>query len=235
MSNNITNRQPGFAPAGTSSGDRWREWVDRHSGTFFIAPAVTLILVLAIFPTFYSMAFALSRVRFTGDGLRFRYVGFRNFAKQLFGSDQVHFLGRTDPVSILGTIIFVAVVVAVLWWLYRSLKTATWVGMLGRSISAAAAIFLTWILSASLLSGNSIGTLYTTLFYVLVGCGVQFIIGTGLAFLCSQPILGKNFFRVIFFIPLMVTPLGVGYAMRMVADVTKGPFEPLLGAFGLQN
>ncbi len=235
MSDNTYNRQPGFAPVDTSAGERWREWVDRHSGTFFIAPAVTLILVLAIFPTFYSMAFALSRVRFTGDGLRFRYVGFRNFAKQLFGSDQVHFLGRTEPVNILGTIIFVAVAVAVLWWLYRSLKTATWVGMLGRTISAAAAIFLTWILAASLLSGNSIGTLYTTLFYVLVGCCLQFVIGTGLAFLCSQPIRGKNFFRVIFFIPLMVTPLGVGYAMKMVADITKGPFEPLLGILGVQN
>ena len=58
---------------------------------------------------------------------------------------------------------------------------------------------------------------------------LQFVIGTGLAFLCSQPISGKNFFRVIFFIPLMITPLGVGYAMKMVADITKGPFQPLFG------
>ena len=43
---------------------------------------------------------------------------------------------------------------------------------------------------------------------------MQFVIGTALAFLCSQPISGKNFFRVIFFIPLMITPLGVGYAFR---------------------
>ncbi len=231
MLHSINNNQPGLAPAG----DRWREWLDRHSGTFFIAPAVTLILIFAILPTVYSMVFALSRVRFTGDGLKFRFVGFRNFAKQLFGSDQVHFLGRTEPTSIFGTIVFVAVTLAILWWLYRSLKTSTWVAMLGRTISAAAGIFLTWLLAASLLSGNSIGTLYTTLFYVLVGCGVQFIIGTGLAFLCSQPIRGKNFFRVIFFIPLMVTPLGVGYAMKMVADITKGPFEPILGIFGLST
>ncbi|MEM9676870.1 MAG: sugar ABC transporter permease [Pseudomonadota bacterium] len=224
--------QPELIPAGPAVNDRFREWLDRHSGTFFIAPAVTLILIFAILPTVYSMVFAVSRVRFTGEGLTFRYVGFRNFAKQLFGSDQVHFLGRTEPASIFGTIFFVLVTLVIVWWLYKSLKTATWVGMIGRSISAAAAIFLAWLLGASLLSGNSIGTLYTTLFYVLVGCGLQFIIGTGLAFLCSQPIQGKNFFRVIFFIPLMVTPLGVGYAMKMVADVTKGPFEPLFGIFG---
>jgi multiple sugar transport system permease protein len=81
-----------------------------------------------------------------------------------------------------------------------------------------------------LLSGNPIGTLQTTLFYVIVGCAIQFVIGTGLAFLCSQPISGKNFFRVIFFIPLMITPLGVGYAMKMVADITKGPFQPFFGS-----
>ena len=228
-------RQPGFPPAGTTRRERFAEWVDRHSGTFFIAPCVTLILIFAIFPTIYSIFFAVSRVRFTPDGLKFRYVGFRNFSKQFFGSSEVHFLGRTDPVSLFGYAVFAIVTVAVLVWLWRSRKITTWVGMLGRTISAAMAIFLSWILCASLLSGNSIGTLYTTLFYVFVGCALQFAIGTGLAFLCSQPISGKNFFRVIFFIPLMITPLGVGYAMRMVADVTKGPIEPILGFMGLQD
>ena len=75
----------------------------------------------------------------------------------------------------------------------------------------------------------------TTLFYVIVGCTMQFVIGTGLAFLCSQPISGKNFFRVLFFIPLMITPLGVGYAFKMVLDITKGPLQPLWDGIGLQN
>ncbi|KMW59356.1 Glycerol-3-phosphate ABC transporter, permease protein UgpA [Candidatus Rhodobacter oscarellae] len=206
--------------------------MDKHSGTFFIAPAVTLILIFAIFPTIYSIFFALSRVRWSGDGLKFRYVGFRNFSKQFFGSAEQHFLGRLD-ISVFGWVLFGIIAAAVLWWLIRSVRITTWVGMIGRSISAAMAIFLAYILCASLISGNNIGTLYTTLFYVLVGCAIQFVIGTGLAFLCSQPISGKNFFRVIFFIPLMITPLGVGYAMRMVADVTKGPFEPVLGFLGL--
>jgi multiple sugar transport system permease protein len=232
---NITSRQPGISPAGHSAGETWGEWFDRHARTFFIAPAVTLILIFAIFPTFYSIVFAMSRVRFTGDGLQFRFVWFQNFAKQFFGNNQVSFLGKLEGIGIIGMLFFAVVTAAVLWWLYRSLKITTWVGMVGRTISAAMAIFLAWIIGASLLSGNPIGTLLTTLFYVFVGCALQFVIGTGLAFLCSQPIAGKNFFRVIFFIPLMVTPLGVGYAMKMVADITKGPFEPLLRGFGIED
>ncbi len=227
--------QPGSSPAGSSYVESWGEWFDRHSGTFFLAPAVTLILIFAIFPTFYSIVFALSRVKFTSNGLQFQFVWLRNFSKQFFGNDQVHFLGKTESIGAIGLLFFAAVTAAVLWWLYRSVQITSWVGMLGRFISAAMAIFLAWIIGASLLSGNPIGTLLTTLFYVFVGCALQFVIGTGLAFLCSQPISGKNFFRVIFFIPLMVTPLGVGYAMKMVADITKGPFEPLLRGFGIED
>ena len=235
MSHTDVIGQPGTSPAGNSQGESWGEWFDRHSRTFFIAPAVTLILIFAIFPTFYSIVFALSRVRFTGNGLQFRFVWFQNFSKQFFGNDQAHFLGKIGTMGVFGTVFFVAVTGAVLWWLYRSMKTTSWIGMLGRIISAAMAVFIAWVMAVSLLSGNSIGTLLTTLFYVFVGCALQFVIGTGLAFLCSQPISGKNFFRVIFFIPLMVTPLGVGYAMKMVADITKGPFEPLLRGFGIEN
>ena len=227
--------QPGLAPAGLSQRETWAEWFDRHSRTFFIAPAVILILIFAIFPTFYSIVFALSRVRFTGNGLQFRFVGLQNFGKQFFGNDQVHFLGKIDEMSTFGLAFFVAVTAAVLWWLFRSVKKTTWVGMIGRLISAAMAIFIAWIAGATLLSGNTIGTLMTTLFYVFVGCALQFVIGTALAFLCSQPISGKNFFRVVFFIPLMITPLGVGYAMKMVADITKGPFEPIFRVFGIEN
>ena len=102
--------------AGVTRRNRLGEWVDRHSGTFFIAPCATLILIFAIFPTVYSIFFAVSRVRFTGDGLKFRYVGLRNFKKLFFGSSEVQFLGRTDPVSIFGitgfkSVIFVIVLI----------------------------------------------------------------------------------------------------------------------------
>jgi multiple sugar transport system permease protein len=229
------NVQPGFYPAGLHTSGSWIEWFDRHSRTFFIAPAVTLILIFAIFPTFYSIVFALSRVRFSPTGLRFRFVWFQNFLAQFTGNEQAHFLGRLQNMSVLGWLVTIVVGAAVVWWLYRSFRTATWIGMIGRIISAALAIFVVWILSGTLLSGNPWGTLLTTLFYVVVGCSLQFVIGTALAFLCSQPIAGKNFFRVLFFIPLMITPLGVGYAFKMVLDITKGPFQPFWEFIGLRD
>jgi multiple sugar transport system permease protein len=216
--------------------ESWGEWFDRHSRTFFIAPAVTLILIFAIFPTFYSIVFAVSRVKFSGDGLKFRFVGLQNFMKQFVGNEQIHLLGRLEGMNIIGWIFSLAVTGATLWWLYRSWRNgASWIGMIGRLISATMAIGLAFLLGATLLYGNQWGTLMTTLFYVFVGCGIQFVIGTGLAFLCSQPIAGKNFFRVIFFIPLMITPLGVGYAFKMILDITKGPFQPFWDLIGLHD
>jgi multiple sugar transport system permease protein len=228
--------QPGISPAGFMTGESWKEWFDRHSQTFFIAPAVILILIFAIFPTFYSIVFALSRVKFSPTGLRFRFVWFQNFIAQFIGNEQAHFLGRLENMSVLGWLVTLALAVAVAAWLYRSFRAgATWVGMIGRIISAAMLIFVIWILSGTLLSGNPWGTLLTTLFYVVVGCSLQFAIGTALAFLCSQPIAGKNFFRVLFFLPLMITPLGVGYAFKMVLDITKGPFQPFWEFIGLRD
>ena len=75
----------------------------------------------------------------------------------------------------------------------------------------------------------------TTYFYVLVGCALQFGLGLGLAYLCSRAIRGRGVFRVLFFLPLMITPIGIGYTFRMLWDTSKGPFSPLWQAAGLGN
>jgi multiple sugar transport system permease protein len=230
-----TLQQPGDSPAVVSYKETWGEWMDRHSRTFFIAPAVILILIFAIFPTFYSVVFALSRVKFTANGLTFRFNNFQNFLKQFVGNEQITLLGRLEGLSLLGWIFFLVVAGATIWWLYKAIGKTTWVGMIGRLITASAAVWITYLFSSTLLSGNAWGYMLTTLFYVFVGCTIQFVIGTGLAFLCSQPIRGKSFFRVLFFIPLMITPLGVGYAFKMILDITKGPFQPFWEWIGLRD
>ncbi|MEZ4629399.1 MAG: ABC transporter permease subunit [Deinococcales bacterium] len=79
------------------------------------------------------------------------------------------------------------------------------------------------------------GTLVVTLAYVLVGIALQYVIGLSLALLTTQKLTGRRFFRVIFLLPMMITPVGVAYTFRMLADTSKGPFKPLWEAVGLGN
>ena len=226
--------RPGNSPAVIVEKESWGEWLDKRSGTIFIAPAVILILIFAIFPTIASLVIAVSRVKLTTGGFAFRFVWFKNFSKQFFGNDQVHLLGRFTEMSVVGMVISLMVSLWAVWWLVKSAKNGSSVmGLVGRLITALLSVGVIFMLAGTAFSGNPWGTLGTTLFYVFVGCGVQFVIGLGLALLCSQQIRGRSFFRVVFFIPLMITPLGVGYAFRMIADVTKGPFAPVWAWFGL--
>ncbi|OED41685.1 ABC transporter permease [Chromatiales bacterium (ex Bugula neritina AB1)] len=215
---------------------KFSEWLDRQASTLFITPAVVLILVFSIFPLVASLIIAFSRFRLGAGSYRVRWVGLKNFEKQFFGSEQFHFLGTFNGMSVLGWVVSVSVAFALLWWLYRYCRTKFWwLGFIGRIISALMFFALALLFSATLLSGSQFGTLGVTLFYVFAGCTLQFAIGLGIALLCAQPIRGRTFFRVLFFIPLMITPIGIGYAFRMLADTTKGPFSPLWQWAGLGN
>lgn len=215
---------------------RLSEWLDAQSRQLFITPAVVMILVFSIFPLIASLVIAFSRIRLQPGGYQTRFVGLDNFEKQFFGSEQFHFLGTFTTISVFGWMLIVAAAAAILWWLLGYVRSSfTVIGFIGRLITAAVGFGLVSLFAATLFSGNPFGTLGVTLFYVFVGCAIQFVIGLGLAFLCAQPIKGRTFFRVAFFVPLMVTPIGVGYAFRMMADTTKGPLEPLWQWFGLGN
>jgi multiple sugar transport system permease protein len=213
---------------------RLAEWLDHHARSLFILPAVLMILVFSIFPLIASAILALSRVRLRAGGYTITFVGLDNFEKQLFGSEQFHFLGTFATISPLGWGVTIVVGGLLAWWLVRYLSGPIWIpGLIGRMVTAAVLFGLTLLFAATLFSGTQFGTLGVTLFYVFVGCTVQFLIGLGLAVLCAQPIRGRAFFRVVFFLPLMITPIGIGYAFRMLADTTKGPFAPAWQWVGL--
>jgi multiple sugar transport system permease protein len=241
VSGQSQSTRPGrFAPADTpgkiSPQARFSEWLDRQSRHLFITPAVVMILIFSIFPLAASLIISFSRIRLRGGSYRVRFVGLQNFEKQFFGSEQFHFLGTFTSLSLAGWIITIAAAAGLAWWLYRYVRTQFWwLGFIGRLITASFSFGLALMFAATVFSGNRFGTLGVTLFYVFFGCAVQFLIGLGLALLCAQPVRGKTFFRVVFFIPLMVTPIGVGYSFRMMADTTKGPFSLLWQWFGLEE
>jgi multiple sugar transport system permease protein len=199
-----------------------------------VLPAVIVLLCFAIFPLIISIYLSLSRFALAGGSFTLTFVGFYNYKRLLFGVQQYHLIGTLKPIETSGWILFAVFAAAILYLLVRYVRLGlTVLGLIGRLVSAALAVGLALATVATLPSGGYQGTVLTTCLYVLLGVAAQFLIGLGLALLCAQPIRARNFFRVVFFIPLMVTPVGVAYIFRMLADMQKGPFAPVSAGLGL--
>ena len=218
-----------------SGGEQLADLIDRHSGRLFVMPAILIILAFSIFPLIISAWLALSRFRLAAGGYDVRFVWFLNFRKLLIGSEQYHFLGTAAPKTTAGWIAIAlsAFLITRAVITYARSGKVTVIGVFGRTLAFGLFGALIWMLASTIGQGGQLGSLGTTLFYVGCGLGVQFTIGTGLAWLCAQRIRGRSFFRVVFFIPMMVTPVGIAYSFRMLADMTAGPFAPIWQMFGL--
>lgn len=211
------------------------EWIDRHSGRIMVLPAVLIVLAFALFPLIISAYLSVARFALAPGGFKLTFVGLANFNKLLLGSQQYHFLGTFEVYRPVEWVLFGLAVAGLLYWLWRFVRSPEFsvYGLIGRLISASLAGGIVALALTTILAGGFPGSLVTTLFYVLVGVAVQFGLGLGLALLCARPIRGRNWFRVIFFLPLMVTPVGIAYTFRMLADMEKGPFAPLRFALHL--
>jgi multiple sugar transport system permease protein len=196
-----------------------------------LLPAVVAILILAIFPLIISAYLSLTRFKLVKGGFTLQWIGLANYEKLLFGSQQFHLLGVLRAPTTIGWIAVAIVALGVLLLLGRAaLRGDLGVGgFLFRVVIAAALVAIALLFAAM----AELGSLGVTLVYVFVGVSAQFTIGLGLALLCAQQLPGRRFFRVVFFIPMMITPVGVAYTFRMLMDTTKGPFEPFWHWAGL--
>jgi multiple sugar transport system permease protein len=225
---------PGAASALASRRERFVDWADRWSAGVFVMPAVLVVLALSIFPLIVSLYLSLSRLRFERGGVTITYIGLLNYEKLLFGSQQFHLLGKLMPITPLGWSVVALVTVLLGFWLFRAMRRGVrLLGLFGRFLVAVAVIGLALLVNSAASPGGQLGTLGVTLIYVFVGVLAQYAIGLGLAMLCVQNLRGRNFFRVVFFLPMMITPVGVAYTFRMLTDTTKGPFAPIWQAVGL--
>ncbi len=130
----------------------------------------------------------------------------------------------------------IAVVVGLTVWglvSYIRSEGRSVVGLIGRIVASVVVLVLTWLLVRTLSTDGRPGTVVVTLLYVFVGIALQYALGLGLALLVTQRLPGRRFFRVIFLLPMMITPVGVAYMFRMLTDTDKGPFQPIWQALGL--
>lgn len=215
---------------------RVRTWFDTHAGNIFLLPSVLIILVLSIFPLLISAYLALSRLQFVQGGFDITFVGLRNFRKLITGSSRRHFRGDLEAIAPWQWVIVAIVTLLLCYALFRYLRGKPTIGgFIYRVITFAVLAWGSYFVMQNLSPEGRPGTLVVTLIYVFVGLFFQYFIGLSLALLTTQNILGRRFFRVVFLLPMMITPVGIGYTFRMVTDTSKGPFKPLWQLFGLSD
>jgi multiple sugar transport system permease protein len=70
--------------------------------------------------------------------------------------------------------------------------------------------------------------------YVAILVASELTIGTALAILLQKEIRGKNFFRVSYMLPMLLSPVAVSYVWKMLLDFKRGPANYFLGWFGIE-
>lgn len=202
-----------------------------------LLPTILIVLFLSIFPLIVSLFLSFARVTFARGGVEINFVGFANYQKLLFGSQQRHLIGKLGEISPVGWLIFLTFTGVLLYWFYTEIRTrrVTIGSLIPRAIAVSFASGLMWI-GVSTLSGEGLpGTMIVTLIFVFAGVFFQYIIGLGLAMLLVQHLPGKRFFRVVFLLPMMITPVGIAFLFRMLTDTNVGPFAPLWISAGLKD
>jgi multiple sugar transport system permease protein len=214
----------------------WRS--DGAARWLFIWPTVLLILVLSIFPLVASLALSFSKLAFHQGGVDLKLIGFANYQQLLFGLERSHFLGVLKPPNPIGwaVVVATAALCAVAW--VRTVRGGSvgGVGLVLRLVGGLLLVGSAWIVVQALASdGGRPGALIVTLIFVFTGIVFQYALGLGLAMLLVQQVPWRRFFRVVFLIPLTITPVGVGYMFLMMTDTSKGPLEPIWVSLGLRD
>lgn len=210
---------------------------ERWAAPIFLLPAILALLFLSVFPLLASLYVSFARFKIAKGGFTLKFVGLDNYKKLFFGTEQTHFLGAFAPITPVMLFVFGIVVIGLAVFLARYMGDArvSVGGLIGRLILFLGLGALAWLFTRTLWSGGRLGTLTITIVYVFVGIFFQYMIGLGLALLTVQNIPGRRFFRVVFLLPMMITPVGVAYMFRMLTDTSKGPFTPVWQALGLTD
>jgi multiple sugar transport system permease protein len=75
-------------------------------------------------------------------------------------------------------------------------------------------------------------TARVTFTFVIGAVSLQYCLGLGIAILLNQEIRFRRFFRVVFLIPMMLTPAAVGYVGRMLFNEGIGPINDIIKHLG---
>jgi multiple sugar transport system permease protein len=203
----------------------------------FIWPALLVLLFISIFPLFVSVYMSFSDVELVRGGFDIHWIGLDNFRELFSGTQKSEFLGVSRSPTPVGWLVIVAGLTAMAWGVVRAARGGVGVvGLIFRIFAALFGALLLWLVVHTLFAeGGRPGTIVITLVFVVAGVLLQFALGLGLAYLVTLRLHGQRFFRVVFLLPMTITPVGVAYMFQMMTDTDKGPLEPVFSALGLGN
>jgi ABC-type sugar transport system permease subunit len=199
---------------GTAKPTANREWL---TGYLFILPAVVVIFLFGLFPIGYALYMSLFRWRVRQGS----FIGFSHY-QDVLG-------------NLWGALLFLAgllgfIVVHRLWTArrkHRRLAPVTLVLML-------LSLIVGWNLMMGTGDGDFLASLVRTLFYAFISIPVQIALSLGLAYLLYQNIKGREFFRMIFFLPYITPVVASAIVFRAIFSQREEALaNQVVGWFGI--
>ncbi|MFI5341451.1 MAG: carbohydrate ABC transporter permease [Candidatus Methylomirabilales bacterium] len=74
---------------------------------------------------------------------------------------------------------------------------------------------------------------WLTIYFTVLATALQLVLGVALALLLNRPFRGKGFFRSIFLMPMVATPVAIALVWMMMYNPTLGVMNYLVGLVGL--
>jgi multiple sugar transport system permease protein len=127
-----------------------------------------------------------------------------------------------------GVVVFVLMVFPVFYTAYMSLHS--W---FASSLTAPEFIGLQNFKRAFTQDERFRNAIWLTLYFTMLATALQLFLGVALALLLNRPFRGKGFFRSIFLMPMVATPVAIALVWMMMYNPTLGVMNYLVGLVGL--
>ncbi len=221
----MAQQSTAYAPKGRISGARKRAIREALTGYLFITPATVLLTVFGLFPLFYAFYISLHRWRIKKGA----FLGLKNYTKAL-----------GDPMDILWFAVGVALLV-ISWYLWKSMtkEQRIW-AMLLKFLAAILFIAGAWGaftgLGKMIESGDRqmFESFMITIFYAVGVVPAQLGGALLLAVMLYQNIKGKDWFRMVYFMPYVtITVASAGVFRAIFSRRPEAIANQIIGIFGI--
>lgn len=207
-----------------SKGLRYLSIREQLTGYLFVFPAFLIIFIFGLFPIAYSIYMSL----FDWSIVKGKFVGDKNYI-MIFGSWK----------NLLIILVGVGLLIAAEWVWNKAFRSSKNGEMIAKLLGAVVllvggGLFVTgWMQMAE--SGNAqfLNSLVVTLYYALGTVPAEIILGMVLAYILYQEIVGKEIFRMLYFLPYVTPSVTTAVVFQIIfssRDTSLG--NRLIGLFG---